>query len=240
MKLLETTKDGTLTGKQDVNLKLPDEVKNISDYLMSYWWENSTKVRTVDFNNLSRCDGIYGLEYAFYNSSITSFNAPNLTYIGPSSMKYCFSGCNNITKAEFPKLVTISNSAMDYCFENCNISTVSLPNVETIDNFGMVYCFTGCSNLTQMEFPKLKAVGNESLQRCFNNTGLKTLSFPSLTTTSFMNNVKNTFNGMLGGVTGCTVHFPSNIRDTIQGWNAVKNGFSGTTTTILFDLPATS
>ena len=44
---------------------------------------------------------------------------------------------------------------------------------------------------------------------------------------------------MLDGVTGCTVHFPSNIQSVIGSWASVTSGFGGTNTTVLFDLPAT-
>ena len=44
---------------------------------------------------------------------------------------------------------------------------------------------------------------------------------------------------MLRGVTGCTVHFPSNIQSVIGSWASVTGGFGGTNTTVLFDLPAT-
>jgi hypothetical protein len=44
---------------------------------------------------------------------------------------------------------------------------------------------------------------------------------------------------MLPGVTGCTVHFPSNLQSVIGSWADVTEGFGGTNTTVLFDLPAT-
>ena len=44
---------------------------------------------------------------------------------------------------------------------------------------------------------------------------------------------------MLRGVTGCTVHFPSNLESVIGSWSSVTNGFGGTDTVILFDLPLT-
>ena len=44
---------------------------------------------------------------------------------------------------------------------------------------------------------------------------------------------------MLQGVSGCTVHFPSNLQSVIGSWSDVTNGFGGTNTTVLFDLPST-
>jgi hypothetical protein len=70
-------------------------------------------------------------------------------------------------------------------------------------------------------------------------TGLTSLSFPALTSTSF-GRYTNQFNGMLSGVTGCTVHFPSNLQSVIGSWSDVTAGFGGTNTTVLWDLPATT
>ena len=44
---------------------------------------------------------------------------------------------------------------------------------------------------------------------------------------------------MLNGVTGCTVHFPSNLKSLMMYWSDVTRGFGGTNTIVLFDLPAT-
>jgi hypothetical protein len=44
---------------------------------------------------------------------------------------------------------------------------------------------------------------------------------------------------MLSGVTGCTVHFPSNLQAVIGSWADVTAAFGGTNTTILYDLPQT-
>ena len=36
-----------------------------------------------------------------------------------------------------------------------------------------------------------------------------------------------------------TVHFPANMQSVIGSWSDVVNGFNGTNTTVLFDLPST-
>ena len=77
------------------------------------------------------------------------------------------------------------------------------------------------------------------LNYCFRNTKITSLSFPALTQTSF-GNYTNCFNNMLYCVTGCTVHFPSNLQSVIGSWSDVTKGFGGTNTTVLFDLTATS
>ena len=69
-------------------------------------------------------------------------------------------------------------------------------------------------------------------------TTLMSVSFPALTSQSFGAST-NQFSGMLSMDEGVTVHFPSNLQSVIGDWSDVKNGFGGTNTTVLFDLPAT-
>jgi hypothetical protein len=64
------------------------------------------------------------------------------------------------------------------------------------------------------------------------------MSFPALTSTSF-GSYTNQFNNMLRMVTGCTVHFPSNLQSVIGSWSDITAGFGGTNTVVSFDLPAT-
>jgi hypothetical protein len=61
------------------------------------------------------------------------------------------------------------------------------------------------------------------------------VSFPALTTASF-GSYTTQFNDMLRGCSNVTVHFPAAIQPTIGSWTSVQNGFSGTNTTVLFDL----
>lgn len=76
----------------------------------------------------------------------------------------------------------------------------------------MAYCFESCVNLT-------------------------TLSFPALTSTSF-GSYTNQFDGLMSAVTGCTIHFPSNLQATIATLDGYPD-FGGTNTVLAFDLPAT-
>ena len=106
---------------------------------------------------------------------------------------------------------------------------------------GMDYTFHGLTSLTSVTFPSLVTLtGNKAMQRCFQYcTSLTSISFPALTSTSF-GSYTNQFNTMLNGVTGCTVHFPSNLQSVIGSWSDVTAGFGGTNTTISYDLPATT
>ena len=86
-----------------------------------------------------------------------------------------------------------------------------------------------------------KITGASALLQAFGNcTSLQSLSFPNLTSALFGGTYSNQFKDMLTGVTGCTVHFPSNLQSALSNNADVIIGFSGTSTTILYDLPATT
>ena len=126
-------------------------------------------------------------------------------------MSNAFDGCTSLTSADLSSLTTVSGQS------------------------ALNWAFYGCTGLTSMSFPKLAAIS--TMQHAFAYcTSLTTLSFPKLQNLS--NNA--VFNNMLQGVTGCTVHFLSNLQSVIGSWTDVQNGFGGTNTTVLFDLPATT
>lgn len=118
--------------------------------------------------------------------------------------------------------------------------TFSLPsNVTSIGDYGLNYTFYGCTSLTSVDLSNVTSIGDGGLSSAFRRcTSLTSLSFPKLNSNSF-GSYTNQFNNMLRGVTGCTVHFPSNLESVIGSWSSVTNGFGGTDTVILFDLPLT-
>jgi hypothetical protein len=119
---------------------------------------------------------------------------------------------------------------------------LDLSNLTTVSGSSAIsYAFSGCTGLTSVDLSSLTTVsGSSAMYYAFSGcTKMTTLSFPSLTSTSFGSNT-NQFNNMLSGVTGCTVHFPSNLQSVIGSWADVRNGFGGTNTVVAFDLPATT
>lgn len=151
------------------------------------------------------------------NSTISTVSFPDLTSVSnESACCKTFMGCSNLISASFPSLISLSGSS---CFSDI---------------------FEGCSSLTSVSLPLLSSITSGSaLQYAFADcTSLQSLSFPALTTNSFGNTYTNQFNGMLRGVTGCTVHFPYTLETILQNWDDVKNGFSGTNTTVLYDIGA--
>ena len=190
------------------------------------------------------------LYYKFYNcTNIESISFPSLTTVSDgSAMYYAFSGCTGITSVSFPVLTTVSGGrAMVGAFNDCTgITSVNLSALTTVSgsnamNSAFVGRLGNMSLLTSVSFPSLSVLtGLQALAYCFRyRNGLRTVSFPALTSTSF-GSYTNQFDNMLSGVTGCTVHFPSNLQSVIGSWTSVTNGFGGRSTTVLFDLPATT
>lgn len=117
----------------------------------------------------------------------------------------------------------------------------NLPSgVSNLGSFSLAYSFYGCLGITEANFSGLESItGEKALQKAFANcTNLTEVSFPALSSTFFGTNTDQ-FNDMLLGVTGCTVHFPSNLETVIDSWADVVSGFGGTSTIVLFDLEPT-
>lgn len=173
-------------------------------------------LQNVSFPKLEIIDtnASYALNEAFYDTAITSLSFPELTEIkGTYALDFMCQDCSSLTSVSFPKLKSITKAyAMRGAFTNTKLTSVEFTSLETVQTnnvFG--YCFQTTTTLTSLSFPALK-----------NNFGSS----------------KNQFNNMLYGITGCTVHFPSNLQSVIGSWSDVTAGFGGTNTTVLFDLPA--
>ena len=150
-----------------------------------------------------------------------------------------FSGCTALTTANLSNVDEIGTSSCMGMFSgDTSLASVLLGALASIDIQGGVRMFEGCTALTSFTFVALSSVARNACKEMFKNSGIQFLSFPALKTTSFGSRTDQ-FNNMLSGVTGCTVHFPSNLQSVIGSWADVTAGFGGTNTTILYDLPAT-
>lgn len=142
------------------------------------------------------------------------------------------------------QIIKCGSSYMDglqRTFIGCtNLTSTGLNNLREVQYHGLDSTFQECINLTNEEFASLNTIGDYALQDAFHGcTNLTSLSFPALNSNSFGSSTTQ-FIDMLQGVTGCTVHFPSNLESVIGSWSDVTSGFGGTNTTVLFDLPATT
>lgn len=212
-------------------------------------FQNCRNLLNVDLSGLVLLGASQAFNGTFVNcSNLTNINIQNLTTIKNANGAFVstFSFCSNLMEIDFSNLVLIedSGSAFQNAFSSCTkLTSINFEKLQTISNSydAMSYAFSGCTQLTNVTFDSLRSINASSIfQSAFQNcTSLTTLSFPKLTSNSF-GSYTNQFNRMLSGVTGCTVHFPSNLQSVIGSWSDVTNGFGGTNTTVLFDLPATS
>ena len=155
--------------------------------------------------------------YQIPTQSFTFKLPSNATDIGAYAMYSAFQSCTGLTSVDLSSLTTISG------------------------RYAMYNAFYYCTSLTNVDLSSLTTIsGSYAMMEAFRScTGLTNISFPALTSTGF-GSYTNQFNNMLRGVTGCTVHLPSNLQSVIGSWSDVTKGFGGTNTTVLFDLPATT
>ena len=172
-------------------------------------------LRSVDLSSLTTISGVRAMDDCFTFSELVSVDLSSLTTIsGSGSMSTCFYNCGGLTSVSFPALTTISGAnAMYNCFYNCSgLTSVSFPALTTISGANALnLCFSYCTNLTEIRFPALQSLGTPLSQ----------------------------FNNMLSGVTGCTLHFPSNMQSEVESRSGYPD-FGGTNTVVLFDLPPTT
>lgn len=156
-------------------------------------------------------------------NGITTISAQ---YLSPPYALYSVcSGATNLKYVYFKNLQTISGSGssatqqLGWAFQSTSIEEISFDSLNDIsitsDNYG-IFQFM--------------------VQYC---TKIKNIYFRALNSNSFGSHTHQ-FDSMLSGVTGCTVHFPSNLQSVIGNWSSVTSGFGGTNTTVLFDLSATT
>ena len=183
----------------------------------------------------------YALYSAFRDcTGLISIDLSSLTTIsGSSALSTAFRGCTSLTSVDLSSLTTVSGSeAFSSVFYNCtSLTSIDLSSLTTISGSNAFSsAFSNCAPLTSIDLSSLTTLsGSYALQGAFEGcTHLTTLSFPALTSTSF-GSYTNQFKNMLYGVTGCTVHFPSNLQSVIGNWS-----LGGNNTIILFDLPATT
>lgn len=212
---------------------------------MNYAFEGCIRLATLNLRALAIVKGQAAMYRAFYNcSKLTEINLPWLVYVGTYEdnspqieMAYCFVGCSQLETLNLGRLKSLGYSSMLYGFQNCtNLESVDIHSLEKIGRSGLSNAFMGCTSLESVSFNSLNEMRQNALTQTFRGcTNLKHLYFHSLTMESFTEN--NTMVQMLMGVTGCTVHLPSVLDNaTFKAYNFVRNGFSGTNTTILYDL----
>lgn len=264
---LEVTSEGVLQKQnQPLTLNVPTAT-SIDNNGLQYAFYGCTSLTSVDLSNVTGI-GDSVLQYAFAGcSGLTSTGLNNVMFIRESSLRNAFQGCTSLTSTGLENVTRIDDSGLRSAFQGCtSLISTGLENVTYINGAGLQYAFQDCTSLTSIGLNNLQNMGGGALQYAFygctsltsaelNNvtyipdrglqyafrgcTSLKSLSFPALKSDFSGSRYTSQFTNMLSGVTGCTVHFPSNLETVIGDWSSVTSGFGGTDTTVLFDLPST-
>lgn len=212
-------------------------------------FEKCTGITSADLSSVATISGERACYYMFSEcTNMTSLNLSSLkTISGLSSFTGIAQRCSALTSIDLSLLTTISGaSCCQYSFANCSsLASVDMSLLTTISsaNYALNGMFSDCTALTSMNFYSLKtATSVNCLTTLFSGcSSLANVYFPALTSTSL---ATSTFNNLLQYVTGCTLHFPSNLDP--QGGSTVISSlstypnFGGTNTVLAFDLPATN
>lgn len=233
--------DSTLSS---INLK----AKSVDNNGLQYAFSGCTNLTgAMDFSGIES-SGDNGLQYMLQNcTGITSLDLSSLGSVGTNGMSYMCTGCTNLKTVNLSSLFNVGSSGMYQAFYNCvNLESVDFSYLQSLNiQSEMSQCFAvssansaSANKLKVVRFPLLAYLrGSTVFNQCFRyRTGLEHIYFPALNSMSFGSNT-NQFNSMLQNVTGCTVHFPYNLENVIGSWTSVTQGFGGTNTTVLFDLP---
>ena len=219
---------------QSLSFELPDNATNLGSRALQQAFYGCTGVTSADLSSLTSITNADAMSYAFgYCTSLTSVDLSSLvTLSGRRAIYYAFQGCSGLTTLDLSSLTTISgNDALQGTFIDCtSLTSVDLSSLTTLgaDNV-MSHAFRGCTSLASVDLSSLSVLSGEFsvLSYAFQNTVLTSLSFPALNSNSF-GYTDDHFYKMLNGVTGCTVHFPSNLQSVIGSWSDVTAGFRGT------------
>lgn len=224
----------------------------------------NTGLLSIDLSNVTSIGGAGS--FCSGCTQLTSINLNNLTTISNAGLQNGFLGCTGLTTVSINKLKLSDGNSFQNAFKGCtSLTSISLSLLDTAigvaslgnlcdsctsltnldlntlrdvtGQWGIAALCINCSSLTNIGLKSLRKLtqANAMAQAFQGCTSLTEIKLPALKTVS----ANTAFNNMLSGVTGCTVHFPSNLQSVIGSWTSVTGGFGGTNTTVLFDLPAT-
>lgn len=225
----------------------------LSDNTIMPVYFDSIQASGASFSNVIMTDGLTNLAgsrgASYELVSITrDISATSISFGSIQSARYDLAtgltGGIGVKHMSFKSVTNTFQAMGKFGLFNSPDNTVTAQTLESIDisnatAIDLRSALNGFVNLKEVKMDKAQNVylnkASATQGGTFQGTSLETLSFPSLTSTSTMY-----FTDMLTGVTGCVVHFPSNLQSVIGSSTDVASGFGGTNTTVLFDLPATT
>lgn len=165
-----------------------------------------TSITSITAPNLTSI-GAYGC----YNcAKMTSFNAPNVTNID----QYGMNTCSKLTTLDFPKLASVEQ----YVFRNCSVlASINIPLVTMVDAQG----FYNCAKMPKLDLPKCTSLAAQSLRYC---SILKQLILRSETLCT-LGNTNALSNTPIASGTGY-VYVPDELVDTYKSatnWSTYAN-----------------
>ena len=196
------------------------------------------------------------LKNTFQNClGLTTLDLSNIKTVSVAALNQTFTGCTNLTSVDLSNLESATaTDAFQQTFKDCtSLASVNFAKLKQIGNSGSAntnpvfrLAFNNCTSLTSVSFPLLDTLAGGALQWTFSGcTHLANIYFNSLNSGSFVASTGNVqLTSIISGVTGCTLHFPSNLDP--QGGSTVISSldgypnFGGTNTVLAFDLPATA
>ena len=193
----------------------------------------------VKISGSQSCASMFESCYSLGNAGL-----PQLQYIsGVGCCRRMFAD-SAIKTLSLPMLeqITASQACVEMCSGCAGLITVDISHLQAVSvGSACKSMFTKCTMLGQVVFDSLKMIGvSKVFEEAFaNDTNLTLLKFPSLTSTSFGSS-QDQFHNMLVGCNNVVVQFPSNLQSIISTWADAQAGFGSSTTTILYNLPATT
>ena len=194
-----------------------------------------TNITRIEDNALSYLAYTDGSNSDHRNANVfNKIDFSNVTYIGEYGCFFAFLKCSRITNISFntSSSISIGLNGCTYMFSGCDqITTADLRGIHTLIDNAADAMFLRCSSLTSVDLSNLTSVGD--VQAVFQSTGLTSMSFPSLTTTTSNLALKGWF-------TGCShltsIHFRTDAQSTIEALSDYTNKFGADNATIYFDL----
>jgi len=191
----------------------------------------SSALTTVDTGNMNE-------RYRYVPISIA--NLSSIRSVTSRGLWETFSDNYRLRTVNISNLTSITGyEALRGTFRSCsNLSSIDVSHIATATGLRCLhYTFGDDCGVTSLNFSSLSNCAGDSVfaEMCRYNTRMANISFPALTTNSF-GNYTSQFDNMLYGVTGCTVHFPVDIKPLTINWNSFANGFGGVNTHIMYDI----
>lgn len=183
----EIEKEIVEVNKSKFGATIDNLIGNVTDGTLSA----STEEYTLDFSGVKVIEQ-HGLGGKFGSTALTAVSFPDLTTVKIQGLYFAFDH-TKLTNVTFPALTTISGGqALAYAFWETPLVTISFPVLKRFVNGTFICAFLNCKSLTDVYFN-------------------------ALTSSSFADiYVLNQMLNGTGSETTHTLHFPSNLEDTVK------------------------